>query len=90
MKKETQKPQNRHDDEDQLENIEVQQKLTERPEFAHGVVPWSFLERTKTSSFCRGNPRSEEPANGKKISFCQIHTKKSRDLSSDSLKFRSS
>ena len=27
VKKETQKPQNRHDDEDQLENIEVQQKL---------------------------------------------------------------
>ena len=47
-------------------------------EFAHGVVPWSFHERTKTSSFCRGNPRKEGPVNGKQISFCQIHTKKSQ------------
>ena len=79
VKKETRKPQNRHDDEDQLENIEVQQKLKKARVCSR--VCTVVVSRTKTLSLCRGNPRSEEPPNGKQISFCQIHTKGAFHLS---------
>ena len=38
VKKETQKPQNRYDDEDQLENIEVQQKLKKARDCSRGCT----------------------------------------------------
>ena len=54
----------------QLENNEILAKVQKGLSLLSGLFrTWSFNERIKNSTFSGGNPRGEEPVNGKQISF---------------------
>ena len=88
MKKETQKPQNRHYDEDRttkekltkfllrtLKFSKVEKKYIKKNYYEKGQMLFRGRltnNHKDNSTFCHGNPRIEEPANGKQISPRQI------------------
>ena len=87
VKKETQKPQNRHDDEDQLENIEVQQKLKKARVCSRGCT---VVVSRKNEDFKVEILEAKSLRTANKFLFVKFILRNLRDLSSDSLKFRSS